>query len=194
MALSYTKIKVEVREILLRRRPSELYAISSKGTVPVLYLVNQTVIDESLDIMIWALQHSKKNTWLNLHFDKQMQIIAKNDNEFKYWLDRYKYFDRYPENTKEYYREKCNVYLISLENMLKENYYLFCKSILLADVAIFPFIRQYANIDSEWFGSNYKNLNNWLNQILNSSLFISVMIKYDEYVKNQAPLITNFKN
>ena len=109
MALSHTKIKLEVREILLNNRPSSLYDISPKGTVPVLQLLNKDVIDESLDIMIWCLKKNNSD-WLNYKFENQLGIINDNDNKFKYWLDRYKYFDRYPDNSKEFYRKKCETY------------------------------------------------------------------------------------
>ena len=118
MALSYSKIKVELKEILLSNRPSELYAISIKGTVPVLCINNTTVIDESLDIMKWALMQNDSNSWISYKKRTQFDIIEENDNEFKYWLDRYKYFDRFPENNRDYYRDKCGEYLLKLNLLL----------------------------------------------------------------------------
>ena len=192
MALSYFKIKVELKEILLSNRPSELYAISNKGTVPVLCINNTTVIDESLDIMKWADMQNDSDSLISYKKRIQFDIIKENDNKFKYWLDRYKYFDRFPEYNRDYYREKCGEYLLKLNQLLECNEYILTNKLLLADVAIFPFIRQCANVDKYWFKDNYTQLSNWLNNILESKLFISVMDKYIEYNDSQKPLITNF--
>ena len=192
MALAYSKIKVELKEILLTNRPSELYDLSPKGKVPVLYIRDTTVIDESLDIMEWALNQNDPDLWTS--YDKRMQfeIIEENDNEFKYWLDRYKYFDRYPENNREYYRSKCSKYLTKLNQLLECNQYLFANKLLLVDVAIVPFIRQFANVDKHWFQETYVKLSNWLTNIIESKLYVSVMNKYVEYNDEQVPFITNF--
>ena len=192
MALSYSKIKVELKEILLSNRPSELYAVSPKGTVPVLCVNNTTVIDESLDIMKWALMQNDPNLWISFNKRIQFDMITENDNEFKYWLDRYKYFDRYPENNREYYKAKCDGYLTKLNQLLEYNQYLLTNKLLLVDVAIIPFIRQCANVDKPWFENTYAKLSNWLNNIVESKLFVSVMDKYLEYNSEQEPLITNF--
>ena len=192
MALSYSKITVQLKEILLSNRPSELYAISIKGTVPVLRVNNNIVIEESLDIMKWALMQNDSNSWISYKKRIQFDIIKENDNKFKYWLDRYKYFDRFPEYNRDYYREKCGEYLLKLNQLLECNEYILTNKLLLADVAIFPFIRQCANVDKYWFKDNYTQLSNWLNNILESKLFISVMDKYIEYNDSQKPLITNF--
>ena len=192
MALSYSKIKVELKEILLNNRPPGLFAVSPKGTVPVLCINNITVIDESLDIMKWALKQNDPNLWISYNKRMQFDIIEENDNEFKYWLDRYKYFDRFPKNNRDYYRAKCGEYLTRLNQLLKCNQYLLTNKLLFVDVAIVPFIRQFANIDEDWFQENYTKLSNWLNNIMESKLFVSVMDKYLEYNSEQKPLITNF--
>ena len=192
MALSYSQIKVELKEILLSNRPSALYAVSQKGTVPVLCINDTTIIDESLDIMKWALMQNDPNLWISFNKRIQFDMITENDNEFKYWLDRYKYFDRYPENNREYYRTKCGGYLTKLNQLLEYNQYLLTNKLLLVDVAIIPFIRQCANVDKYWFNNTYAKLANWLNNIIESKLFVSVMDKYLEYNSEQKPLITNF--
>ena len=192
MALSYSKIKVELKEILLSNRPSELSAVSIKGKVPVLCINKTTVIDESLDIMKWALIQNDPNLWISYNKRMQFDIIEENDNEFKYWLDRYKYFDRFPENNIDYYRAKCGFYLKKLNQLLECNQYLLTNKLLLVDVAIVPFIRQCANVDKYWFKDTYAKLANWLNNIIESKLFISVMDKYLEYNSEQEPIITNF--
>jgi len=111
MALAYSNITIQLKEILLSNRHPELYAISPKGTVPVLCLNDSTVIDESLDIMKWALQNSDPDSWIGYDQKIQFEMIDVYDNEFKNWLDRYKYYDRYPENNKNHYRDKCDKYL-----------------------------------------------------------------------------------
>ena len=192
MALSYSNIKVELKEILLSNKPSELYAISPKGTVPVLHINNTTVIDESLDIMKWALKQNDPNSWISYKKNIQFDIVEENDNEFKYWLDRYKYFDRFPENNRDYYRARCGESLRKLNQLLEGNQYLLTNKLLFVDVAIFPFIRQCFNIDKFWFNDTYVKLAQWLNNIIESKLFISVMDKYLEYNSSHKPLITNF--
>ena len=191
MALSYCNIQVEIREISLRDRPQSLYDISKKGTVPVILTKNNNVIDESLDIMIWALNKKNNQTWLNKD-NKEIDLINFNDTEFKKWLDKYKYHDRYPENSKESYRDKCNVILAKYENNLNNNQYLISNKISIVDIAIFPFIRQFANVDYKWFENNYFNLNKWLNNISSSKLFISIMNKYNTWDKNEEPMIIRF--
>ncbi len=191
MALSYCNIQVEIREISLRDRPQSLYDISKKGTVPVILTKNNNVIDESLDIMIWALNKKNNQTWLNKD-NKEIDLINSNDTEFKKWLDKYKYHDRYPENSKESYRDKCNVILAEYENNLNNNQYLISNKISIVDIAIFPFIRQFANVDYKWFENNYFNLNKWLNNISSSKLFISIMNKYNTWDKNEEPMIIRF--
>ena len=192
MALSYSKVTVEVKEIFLNNRPPELLAVSIKGTVPVLCINDTTVIDESLDIMKWALIQNDPNLWIHYNKEMQFDIIEENDNEFKYWLDRYKYYDRYPENNRDYYRTKCDTYLTRLNQLLEKNKYLLTNKLLLVDVAIVPFIRQFANVDKYWFKETYTKLSSWLNNIIQSKLFTSVMDKYFEYNSEQEPLITNF--
>jgi len=192
MALAYSNITVELKEISLRNRPLELLAISPKGTVPVLCINNSTFIDESLDIMKWALNHNDPESWISHNKKIQLEMIDVYDTEFKYWLDRYKYHDRYPENNKNYYRNQCDVYLKKLNIVLKNKQYLLSDNVKLVDVAIFPFIRQFANVDEKWFNNHYQNIYSWFNILIKSKLFSSVMHKYPEYKPKQKPLIINF--
>ena len=106
MALLYSEIKVEIIEISLKNRPKELYEASKKGTVPVLITSEGEVIDESLEIMLWALRNNKNQTWISADGNYEIDLINKNDFLFKKWLDKYKYFDRYPKFSKEYYRKR----------------------------------------------------------------------------------------
>ena len=192
MALCEAEITVELREILLRDRPKALYEISSKGTVPVLQINSETIIDESLDIIIWVINKSKIN-WLENEKIKQLEMIRLNDTDFKYWLDRYKYSDRFPEKTHKNYQTKCGEFLNSYNSILKNEQYLFGESYQLTDIALFPFIRQCAYVDCDWFENNFKNLNTWLNKIKSSSLFLSIMNKYDIWNKEERGEIVKFK-
>ena len=190
MALAYSDITVELREISLKNRPQSLYAVSSKGTVPVLCISESYVLDESLDIMLWALNCSDPENWLDKDQKSQLEIIEVNDNEFKHWLDRYKYSDRYPEYDREYYREKCENFLSTLSQLLITNKYILHNHLALVDIAIFPLIRQFANVDKLWFTKNYQALSIWLNNITETKLFLSIMDKYTE--NNGEELIINF--
>ena len=178
MALAEGNFTLEHREILLKDRPDALYNISAKGTVPVLHIDSKNIIDESLNIMLWAIENAQLN-WLQLDRAKQLDMIKINDNNFKYWLDRYKYSDRYPELTLVDYQNKCKIYLDEYNKMLKGNRFLFGNQIQCIDVAIFPFVRQCAHIDLSWFLNEFIYLNQWFNYITSSTIFISVMKKYD---------------
>ena len=180
------KLSLELREVVLKNKPPELLAISPKATVPVLLLPgeqrkNKPVIDESRDIMLWALQHSSDNfqcQYLPIHLQLNIDaLIDENDGSFKWALDRYKYADRY-EESEQHYREKGEIFLAKLEKLLEENKYLFTVEPSLADIAIFPFVRQFAHVDKQWFEqSPYPKLIEWLNEWLESELFLSIMDK-----------------
>jgi len=180
LAIAISAVSVELREVVLRDKPQALLDISAKATVPVLLLPNGKIIDESLDIMQWALSINDPDNWKNKDLiDDINRLIQVNDGEFKYYLDRYKYADRYPEHSEQYYRQKAEVFLAELENRLNKHAYLYGESNCLADMAIFPFIRQFANVDLDWFeSSDYQKLNLWLNQQIESDLFIAIMDKY----------------
>jgi len=192
MALAYTNTQIEIREISLRDRPVELYKASKKGTVPVLITQNNQIIDESLGIMIWALKNNSNQTWLSEDCNKEIDLIKKNDITFKKWLDRYKYHDRYPENSKEYYRQNCSNILSDYENNLSNTKYFLRDEISIADIAIFPFIRQFANIDYEWFRNNNNLLVHWLDEMQSSELFIKVMSKYNVWDYRDKPLLLTY--
>ena len=175
MALKYSDIAVEIREVLLSNKPQEMLNYSSKGTVPVLILPNGDVIDESLDIMLWAISQHDPNSWQQEGFK---QLIDENDSVFKQHLDKYKYSVRYPEHSTEYYRQQGEVFLQQLEQCLEKHKYLLCDQITIADVAIFPFIRQYAHVDKPWFDQTpYRHLQAWFDEFLQSDFFNAVMKK-----------------
>ena len=152
LAIATAQVEVELREIELRNKPESLLLASPKGTVPVLQLGNSEVIDESRDIMLWALQQHDPELWLEKHWLNQAeQLIQWNDGEFKYYLDRYKYADRYPERSELEYREQGKFFLTELERRLSQQLYLCGDHFSLADASILPFIRQFAAVDTAWF-------------------------------------------
>ena len=191
MALAFTDVQVEIREISLKNRPEELYEVSKKGTVPVLITIDGFVVDESLKIMLWALKNNSNQRWLIDDHNKDIKMINENDVLFKKWLDRYKYHDRYPENSKEHYRKKCSDILSDYENQLNNTKYFLRDSISIADIAIFPFVRQFANVDYQWFENNYIKLTSWLEEICSSNLFIQIMKKYEIWNDKNKNIIIN---
>ena len=194
MALKSAAITCELREVLLRDKPEAMMKISKKGTVPILQLPDGKVIDESLDVMLWALNRTDPNEWLKVNKEETMLLINENDFKFKEHLDRYKYFTHYPEKPQIYYRECAEEFLCTLEQRLSERggEGMVSERITLADVALFPFIRQFARVDWEWFAkSKYKILKRWLEKFENCDLFLSVMNKYKPWkLTDEAILIS----
>ena len=181
MAMDYAGIEPEYREIIFSNKPPSMYEVSPKATVPVLVLPEGKVIDESRDIMIWSLQQNDPENWCGATSeirDKTECLIDYNDMEFKAWLDKYKYADRYPEHPADYYRSEGEVFLARLENLLNQNQWLLDDVPGLADMALFPFIRQFSMVDSDWFQqAPYPRLRNWLGVILESERFQRIMVK-----------------
>jgi glutathione S-transferase len=181
MALRYSGVAVNIVEVSLKAKPAEMLALSSKGTVPVLSVDGQ-VIDESLAIMHWALAQNDPQDWL-LKDDPVGQqhiagLIEENDQVFKVHLNRYKYAERYPEQPMTVYRAEGEVFLRRLDELLEGRDYLLAEHPSLADVALMPFVRQFAHVDREWFGQTpYRRLQAWLQRFLESELFIGVMAK-----------------
>ena len=177
LALRYAGVPVQIVEVSLRAKPAEMLALSPKGTVPVL-CVGGRVIEESLEIMQWALAQHDPDGWLRQGDPRVLALIAENDQVFKHHLNRYKYAERYPEQPMEHYRAEGEVFLHKLEGLLAENDYLLAEQLSLADVALAPFVRQFAHVDREWFaGTPYRQLQAWLQRFLESPLFIAVLAK-----------------
>jgi glutathione S-transferase len=178
LALHQANIDYESIEISLKDKSSEFLALSPKGTVPVLVDIDGAVIEESLEIMLWALNQNDPAGWLLNDEHASSKLIDENDLNFKKNLDRYKYADRFPEHSKEYYRSQCEIFLNLLNDKLQSNLYLMAERISLADVAIFPFIRQFSLVDEDWFlNSKYQELKKWLNDLKNTQMFQEVMKK-----------------
>lgn len=191
LAINYSQTKVELREVDLKAKPVAMLDASSKATVPVLILNDGTVIDESLDIMLWALNHSDPDNWLtNQNQSQVFALIKQNDNIFKIHLDHYKYSDRFPQHPVLHYRQKGERFLQQLETQLENNRFLTGPSTSLADIALFPFIRQFAYVDIKWFeNSPYPELIKWLHRWLDCDLFQHSMKKHQPWYANQAPVI-----
>lgn len=184
MAIWAAHIAVEVREISLREKPAHLLQISPKGTVPVLQLVDGTVIEQSLDIMRWALTQQDPQGWLHASPEAVDALIGLNDGAFKQALDRYKYPERYPALSQSEYRAQGELFLQTLETALTQHAFLLGDQASLADVAIFPFIRQFAAVDAAWFAhSPYPQLRAWLAGWLDSALFAQIMQKFPAYIQ-----------
>jgi glutathione S-transferase len=185
MALKLAGIEVEIREVSLRDKPAHLLEISPKATVPVLVLPDGSVIDQSLAIMNWAFDNMREENdalRANIHEASRASILSAlvliNDTSFKQALDAYKYPERFPIKTQIQHRAEGEVFLQKLEELLQKNTHLLGVTPSLADIAIFPFIRQFAAVDSVWFdNANYPKLRAWLTDWVNSDLFKSVMIK-----------------
>lgn len=181
LALRYAGVPVQIVEVSLKAKPAEMLALSPKGTVPVLALEDR-VIDESLEIMHWALaQHDPEDWRLSTAPSAQARmaaLIAENDQVFKVHLNRYKYAERYPEAPMEHYRGQGEAFLARLDGLLQQRRYLLAEHPSLADMALLPFVRQFAHVDREWFAQTpHGALQRWLREWLESPLFVGVMAK-----------------
>jgi len=191
LGLLFAELPVALREITLKNKPAHMLAISPKGTVPVLQLADGVVIEESRDIMEWALEQQDPQELLNpktLH--QGNTLIEQNDQEFKHWLDRYKYADRHLEMTQTEYRQKGEAFLQILEALLTKNTYLLGDSVTIADIGIMPFVRQFAHVDRDVFYSlPYPKLQIWLKNWLAHPLFIQAMTKFQPWQDGDEPVI-----
>ncbi|MFJ4196452.1 glutathione S-transferase [Pseudomonas sp. NPDC089534] len=181
MALRYARVPVDIVEVSLKAKPERMLELSPKGTVPVLDAGGR-VIDESLEIMRWALAQNDPDDWL-LKDDSfsalwMEKLIQGNDHVFKVHLNRYKYAERYPEQPMEAYRAEGSLFLHKLDELLGERDYLLADHPCLADIALLPFVRQFAHVDREWFAQTpYVRLQQWLQGFLESDLFTGIMKK-----------------
>ena len=164
---------------------------SAKGTVPVLILQDGKVIDESIDVIDWALNLNDPDDWQrSKDKEKTKELIKINDGEFKYHRDRYKYSKRYDNEDPEFHRKKCLKFIESINNELNNSEYIFDDNISYADIVLLPFIRQFRIADIEWFDSlPYDNLKKWLSSFLNSSLLDSIMKKYDLWKEGDKSIV-----
>ena len=181
MALKLAEIPVEIREISLRNKPQEMIALSPKGTVPVLLLPDR-VIDESLDIIDWVVKQGALEAALILS-PSAYDLLSENDGAFKRALDAYKYPEKNNNKTQHAHRADGEVFLQKLESLLQRNAFLYGAQASLADIAIFPFVRQFAAVDAIWWeGAPYPKCRAWLKSWVESDLFASVMEKQPTYM------------
>lgn len=185
LAIAVSGLQVEQREVALRNKPAQMLAASPKETVPVLILPRGEVIDESLDVMLWALRQNDPQQWLAPSYSSlqdMLDLVARNDGAFKHSLDRYKYPNRYLEEsagaTKAFalvHRTQCANWLSALEMRFAGDW-LCGLNASLADMALLPFVRQFAHTDAAWFAAQpWPRLQAWLAVFEAGALYLAVM-------------------
>jgi glutathione S-transferase len=190
MAIAEAGISVELREVLLRDKPQALLEASPKATVPVLVLQDGSVIEESFEILLWAFSINDPDGWLQDKGADLAEMVTQNDGEFKQNLDGYKYPQRNTEKTRSAYRDDGASWLGVLDDRLQSSDYLAGDTPSALDIAIMPFIRQFAHTDLAWFESSpYLSLNRWLSAWKNSELFLSVMHKSPQWQPGDPPQV-----
>jgi len=193
LAVAVAGLRCELREVVLRSKPPELLAASPKATVPVLVLPGAQVIAQSLDIMRWALAQRDPQGWLSHPLGAVQALIAANDGGFKQHLDRYKYPERHPaEHAGDpqafalAHRARASGLLLGLEARLREHAWLLGAAPSLADMALLPFVRQFAHTDGAWFAAQpWPHLARWLQCWEAGALFERVMGKYPPWQAGQ---------
>ena len=184
MALKVSGAEYEHREVVLRDKPAAMLEASPKGTVPVLVLPDGSVIEESLEVMFWALAQDDPERWLDRKDD---DLVAANDGPFKHSLDRYKYHTRYEDVDPEAHREQCIAHLARLEERLADQPFLSGQARGFTDIAIFPFVRQFANHDAGRFeAENLPSTRAWLYGLTGSELFAAIMAKFPKWEPAEA--------
>lgn len=189
LAIAASQQTCQLREVVLRDKPQALLDASPKGTVPVLQLPDGAVLDESLDIMLWALARRDPESWLKPQqgsLDQMLALIAENDGLFKGHLDRYKYPVRFSLDSGLEDRDAGALWLRTLNARLVSSPWLYGDRPALADMAIAPFVRQYAHTDRDWFRSqDWTSLCNWLDRFLDGATFGRIMRKYAPWSPDQ---------
>lgn len=190
LAIKSSQFEVELREIVLRNKPEHMVEISPKATVPVLQLQDGTVLEESRDIIEFVLSQNDPAELLAVpDLEAAIALMNENDGPFKANLDRYKYPGRYDLENGIANREAALPFLEKLNSMLEHSSNLFGENVSVADIGIFPFIRQFANVDREWFDAlKLPHLQSWLARHLESDLFASIMPKYTPWTVDDEPL------
>jgi glutathione S-transferase len=179
LALLSSGIRCELREVVLRNKPPELLAASAKGTVPVLITPDGQVIDQSLEIMLWALRQNDPEHWLPADvatFDAGLALLSRCDGDFKHHLDRYKYPQRYEGADKWASRAVAVSFVADLEARLTQNHYLFGSKLSMFDAGTAPFLRQFAHVDALWFAAQpWPHVQAWLAAFEATDAFKRVM-------------------
>ena len=192
LALAASGEHCELREVVLKNKPAEMLAASSKGTVPVLVLANAAVLEQSLDIMLWALRRNDPLCWLEPDagtLEDMLALVAECDDRFKPQLDRYKYPARF-EGSSADARETGVRFLLDLEARLAGSGQLFGARASLADAAVMPFVRQFAMVEPAWFKSQpWPLLHTWLAGWTASPLFERAMWKYAQWTPGEIGVV-----
>ncbi|WDE99415.1 glutathione S-transferase [Lentisphaera profundi] len=196
MALLMAQEDVLLRAISTKDKPKEMLLVSAKGTVPVLVLENGKFLDESLDIMLWALKKNDPHDLLKASdpsiLINILALIDECDVGYRANLSAYKHAKRFHIDTENYLRSECEKYIQKLEALLENQSYFFGESLSLADLAILPFVRQFANADKKLFrDAPYENLSQWLSDFMASALFSKVMRKYPLWNENHEQFLFN---
>ena len=196
LALAVSEQSVVLREVELRNRPPELVEVSPKATVPVLILPEGRVLEESREIMLWTLANRDPEGWLlsdSAQCDLTEQLLAECDGDFKYHLDRYKYENRYENVDSIEHREAASEWLRKLDSQLASSSFLFGARTSFADMAIAPFVRQFAFADRDWFDAqSWSGLRAWLDEFIESALFARVMSKYASWRAGDEELVVRW--
>jgi glutathione S-transferase len=188
IGINKAQLQINLREVNLKQKPAEMIAVSAKGTVPILVLDNEqqppTVIDESVDVMLWALAQNDPDDLLHEYdstaLPNMLKLIAQFDDEFKTCLNTYKAAKRYREDNVTECRQACEVFIQELEDRLSDSAFLMSTQESLADIALMPFIRQFAKVERQWYlQSPYPRVRLWLNFYLQSGMFTRVMGKFE---------------
>lgn len=177
---------VVLRDIDMNNKPEEMLSISPKGTVPVLLLSDGTVIDESIDVMIWALNQSDPNNLLYAHdegmLSVMLELIYRSDTEFVDALQKYRAASRYHDDNEVEYRDMCCEWLMEIEQRLSQHAYIMGNTPSLVDYALLPFIRQFSRVDKKWYGqASFPSLRDWLIRQYNNPIFSKVMTVYPKW-------------
>lgn len=199
MAIFKSKQPVLLRDLVLSNKPEEMLIASPKGTVPVVVLENGRVIEESLDVMLWALSDSDPDNLMrnqsvnSANIDvqsKMLHLINEFDSQFKTCLEQYKCAKRYQETNITQCREACEFYIQQLEERLTQHSFLMSDQESLADIALLPFIRQFARVERQWYlQSPYPKVRQWLNNYLQSPMFSKVMAKHPLWLDNHEDVL-----
>jgi len=192
MALKYAGLDVELREVNPADMPEEALGISANATVPLLVLDDCSYIDESWDIVKWALEQHDPDQWLgkdNEHLIDAEILIETNDFSFKEDLDHYEDAGHHTEHTEAYYRERCEEFIGELEEMLSEHTFLLSDRLSLADIGVFPFVSQFSKVDEDWFAqAPYPKVRQWLQSLMDSTLFQQVCHEHALWRQGDEPI------
>lgn len=194
LGLLLAKQPFMLRDIVMKNIPAEMLAVSAKGTVPVLVLDDSTVIDESLDVMIWALKKNDPDNLLYKNkpntYDNMLALIKRNDTEFVETLNKYKAASRYHDSNETACRQQCESFIGYLEQCLNQHKFFMGESPSLVDYAILPFIRQFSRVDRKWFSqAPYPKLQCWLEKHYQNPLFSKAMKKYPQWLESKEKVL-----